>query len=146
MRAYYTTHVHFDDFTNSSTTLEVITTMEHATSIIVASTPVCAPVLHKWLHGGFYFLNKRSREHGSVSKRSFLKMRDDRDYMAAEQIELGQTRTKVEGPDWADKYLRHGALGENDLEGRGREIDRQRVVNEGITVEREFEVQRDLRL
>ena len=50
LRAYYTSIVTFKDLTDSRTNLDVLSAIEPAVSIIVASSFVLGPLLQKWFH------------------------------------------------------------------------------------------------
>lgn len=144
MRAYYTTHIQFDNFLNSYIKLAVSTNFEHATSIIVASTPVCAPVLHKWFHGDFILFRKRLNN-DREARRSFRRIGEHTDHAPPESIELGQTRTTIQEPGRAEMYLRSGLFVGENLEDDFPRVDAKPSPNtDSITVKKEIQVRHEI--
>ncbi|KAL8687667.1 MAG: hypothetical protein Q9224_005085 [Gallowayella concinna] len=87
LRAYSTTLTTADDFTDSRTLLDVLSAIEPAVSILVASSFVLAPVLEKVFPQGF---GKKSR---------FRRMPEAREDNFHRDMELPATKTVVQGPD-----------------------------------------------
>ena len=147
MRAYYTTIITFDDFTDSRTLLDIFTAIEPATSIIVASSLVLGPVLKKWFgRAGYVSQPKRSSPSPRSTKRTFHRINDStaaESGQDSQDIELGGTVTTVQVPTRATPASPwHGdARMENEFE------DTQTLaVQEGkaISVQKDFSVHKEM--
>ena len=147
MRAYYTTVIIFDDFTDSRTLLDVFSAIEPATSIMVASSLVLGPVLKKWFgRAGYVSQPKRSSPSPRSTKRTFHRINDSAatdSGQESQDIELGGTVTTVQAPTRATLASpRHGdARMENEFE------DAQTLAvqeGKGISVQKDFSVHEEV--
>lgn len=82
LRAYYTSRINFQDFTESRVLLDVFSAIEPATSIIVASSLVLGPVVRLWFP-------RTSTPKSTTTKRSFRRIDDGMDRKLTSDIELG---------------------------------------------------------
>ena len=101
LRAYYTTTIGFDDFTDSRSQLDVLTAVEPATSIIVASSLVLGPLL-KRMFGSTSSRSKSNKTH------SFQRIEEDHTNFprrGVEYVELGETKTAVHGPSTTEPSI-----------------------------------------
>lgn len=100
LRAYYA-DINFENWTDSRSLLDVLTPLELAPSIIVASSPVLGPILKKWF-------GDENRGPGTAtspksSNHKFQRI-DDNGLSAAtpsfQNIELGVRTTAEQCPRW----------------------------------------------
>lgn len=143
MRAYYTSVIRFEDFTDSRTRLDIFSAIEPATSVIVASSLVLGPVLKKWFgRAGYFSQPKRNSPSPKSTKHSFRRINDSttsNTIQDSQDIELGATVTTVQVPNLT-------ALGSPwEADGRmnrGSEHMQQLAVQEGraISVQKDFSI------
>ena len=143
MRAYYTSVVNFDDFTDSRARLDIFSAIEPATSVIVASSLVLGPVMKKWFgRAGYLSQPKRKSPSPKSTKHSFRRINDSTTsdtLQDSQDIELGATVTKVQVPT----LIAPGSSWEGDGRmKRGCEDLQQLAVQEGraISVQKDFSV------
>ena len=120
LRAYYTTLIVFEDFTDSRTFLDIFSSIEPATSIIVTSSLVYGPVIKKWLHPTGPF-SKRSAS--KPTTHSFRRIHDDTEEGLSGGLELEQTRTSIRGGE------------------EHHPQNHKPQAADGITIQRDFSVQ-----
>lgn len=146
LRAYYTDKINFENFTDSRSLLDVLTALEPATSIVVASSLILWPVLKKW----FGHSTHKSDTLGTVtspksSKHRFQRIEGIGLGAAApgpQNMELGISTTAEQGPKWTSLHLPlHGSRQPDrfftDLErsvvhdGKGISVRKDLTVHEG---------------
>ena len=87
LRAYYTSILTFEDLTDSRTNLDILSAIEPAVSIIVASSFVLGPLLQKWFHAGVE--NNVSPKYVN----SFHRLKESERHRVSGDIELLQSGT-----------------------------------------------------
>ncbi|MCJ1459100.1 hypothetical protein MMC28_009477 [Mycoblastus sanguinarius] len=105
IRAYYTTIITSTNFTGSRALLDIFSAIEPATSIIVASSLVLGPVFKKWVHSVFPSQSLTAKHH------SFQRIRENRHKEFSGDLELGNTKTSVQGPEGDGRNSHREALG-----------------------------------
>ena len=139
MRAYYTSVIVFDDFTDSRSLLDVFSAIEPATSIIVASSFVLGPVLKKWFGRGGHESQPPSTKH------NFQRINDNtggKKFQSSQDIELGGTVTAVQGPKWAT--LASPLIGTGQMERRLDDMQLLAVQEgKGISVLKDFSIHQE---
>ena len=146
LRAYYTSVVSFDDFTDSRTFLDLFSAIEPATSIIVASSLVLGPVVKKWFHRADYTVKSTS----SVSKpksttHNFQRIEDGTSsdvFENSKDIELGNMATAVHGSTRPGIGSRSNNYG--DMDSRFNDTQRLTIQEgKGISVQKDFVVNQE---
>ena len=147
MRAYYASVVNFEDFTDSRSLLDVFSTIEPATSIIVASSLVLGPVLNKWFgRAGYISQPKRSNPSPKSTKRSFQRINDNTvtdNIQDSQDIELGGAVTTVQVPTratfaspWHSDARMKSGLGDTQSlavqQGKGISVQKDFSVHEEV--------------
>ena len=94
IRAYSTTLINLNDFTDSRTLLDVLSAIEPAVSIVVASSFVLAPLVKKHLHRGSL--------QDDIGKKEFRRMPDGCPEGLG-NLELQGMQTVIQGPDDRDR-------------------------------------------
>ncbi len=147
MRAYYTTIIAFDDFTDSRTLLDIFSAIEPATSIMVASSLVLGPVLKHWVgRAGYISQPKRSNPSPRSTQRTFHRINDSTvtdNIQDSQDIELGGTVTTVQVPTRATQ----ASPWHSDARMESGFKDTQSLaVQEGkaISVQRDFSVHEEM--
>lgn len=147
VRAYYTTIIIFDDFTDSRTLLDVFSAIEPATSIMVASSLVLGPVLKKWFgREGYVSQQRRSTPSPKRTKHTFHRINDSTttdNIQHSQDIELGGTVTTVQVPTritlaspWhCDAQMENGF-------GDGKSLAVRE--GEGISVQKDFSIHEEV--
>lgn len=143
LRAYYTSIIDFENFTYSRSLLDVVTAIEPATSIIVASSLVLGPVIKKWFGREGLF----SRPKGDLtttsknSKHNFQRMTESKlsdPSRSVQDIELG-VMTTAQGP--RGEIFGHAMSGDGQMEADYSDTARLAVKEgRGISVRKEFDV------
>ena len=143
LRAYFTTKVTFDDFTDSRTLLDIFSAIEPATSIMVASSLVLGPVLKHWGgRAGYFSQSKRSSPSPRSTQRAFQRINDSTvtdNIQDPQDIELGGTVTTVQAPTRATL----ASLWHSDARMESGLEDTQSLAvqeGKGISVQRDFSV------
>lgn len=138
LRAYYTTTIVFDDFTDSRTLLDIFSAIEPATSIMVASSLVLGPVLKQWFgRAGYFSQTKRSSPSPRSTQRAFQRINDSTvtdNIQDSQDIELGGTVTTVQAASlWhSDARMKSGLEDTQSLavqEGKGISVQRDFSVH-----------------